>query len=248
MKQLIILGFIILIGLQSCEKNNDNSINDYSSKNEITIPTESPRGLAFDGEYLWYSDDSDNNLYKLSSNGTILETLDLNDCKITGFEFYDNYIWCINDTTVLNDTTISHYPFSSIYKYSKTGERLDTILIQASVNPQRPEFIGITISDSKIIGSSNQGWSSCLYSMDFENKEKTMLQYHYLTGLTTHNDTIFAIDRSNINKNRIVCFDSEYKMIEDKSIDIEYVASDLAYANNDLWICDRENKILRKIE
>lgn len=75
-----------------------------------------------------------------------------------------------------------------------------------------------------------------------------MFQYHYLTGLTTHNDTIFAVDRSNINKNRIVCFDSEYKMIEDKSIDIEYVASDLAYANNDLWICDRENKILRKIE
>ena len=24
----------------------------------------------------------------------------------------------VNDTTVLNDTTISHYPFSCIYKYS----------------------------------------------------------------------------------------------------------------------------------
>lgn len=248
MKQFIILGFIVLIGLQSCEKNNDNLDNDYSSKNEIKLPTDSPRGLAFDGEYLWYSDDSNNSLHKLSSNGTILETIDLNDCKITGFEFYDNHIWCINDTTVLNDTTISHYPFSCIYKCSKNGERIDSILIQASVNPERPEFLGITINDSKIFGSTNQGWSSCLYSIDFENKEKIMLQYHYLTGLTTHNDTIFAVDKSNINKNRIVCFDSEYKIIENKAIDIEYVASDLAFVNNDLWICDRENKILRKIE
>lgn len=248
MKQTIILGLIVLIGLQSCEKDNNTSDNDYSSKNEIILPTDSPRGLAYDGEYLWYSDGSYNSLNKLSSNGTILSTINLTDCKITGFEFYNNYIWCINDTTILNDTTISHYPFSSIYKYSKTGERLDTVLIQASVNPQRPEFIGITIFDSKIIGSSNQGWSSCLYSVDFVDNEKTFLQFHYLTGLTTHNDTIFAVDRSDINKNRIVCFDSEYKIIEDKSINIEYVASDLAYANNDLWICDRVNKILRKIE
>jgi hypothetical protein len=248
MKHSIILGLIVLIWFQSCEKENEVIDNDYSSKSEITLPTESPRGLAFDGEYLWYSDDSDKSLYKLSSTGTILETIDLNDCKITGFEFYDNYIWCINDTTVLNDTAISHYPFSCIYKYSKTGERIDSILIQASVNPQYPEFLGITINDAKIFGSSNQGWSSCLYSVDFENEEKTMLQYHYLTGLTTHNDTIFAVDRSNINKNKIVCFDLEYKNIEDKAFEIEYIASDLAFTQNDLWICDRENKILRKIE
>lgn len=171
----------------------------------------------------------------------------MGNCHVTGFEFYDNYIWCINDTTVLNDTTISHYPFSCIYKYSKTGERIDSILIEASVNPQRPEFLGITINDSKIFGSANQGHSSCLYSVDFENEEKTFLQFHILTGLTTHNDTVFAIDRSNI-KNRIVCFDSEYKKVEDKAFEIGYIASDLAYINNDLWICDRENKILRKIE
>lgn len=119
------------------------------------------------------------------SYGMILKTIDLHDCRITGFEFQDDYIWCINDTTVLYDTTISHYPFSCIYKYSKIGEQLDTI---------------------------------------------------------------FAVDRSNINMNRIVCFDSDYKKIEDNAFDIDYVASDLAYTNNGLWICDRKNKILRKIE
>lgn len=248
MKQTIILGLIVLIGFQSCEKNNDTSDNDYSSKNKILLPTDSPRGLAFDGEYLWYSDDSNNSINKISSNGTILKTIDLKDCIITGFEFYDNFIWCINDTTVLNDTTISYFPFSCIYKYSKTGERIDSILIQASVNPKRPEFLGITINDSKIFCSSNQGYSSCLYSIDFENGEMTSLQYHFLTGLTIHNDTIFAIDKSYSHNNRIVCFDSEYKTIDDKTMDIEYVACDLAFANNDLWICDRENKILRKIE
>ena len=87
MKQTIILGIIILIGFQSCEKDDDNLNNDYSIKSEITLPTDSPRGLAFDGEYLWYSDDSNNSLNKISNNGTILKTIDLNNCKITGFEF-----------------------------------------------------------------------------------------------------------------------------------------------------------------
>lgn len=144
----------------------------------------------------------------------------------------------------MNDTTISHYPF----KYAKTGELIDSILIEASVNPQKPELLGITINDSKNFGSTNQGYSSCLYSVHLENKEKALLQYYCLTGLTTHNDTIFAVDISYSANNRIVCFDSEYKTINDKTIDIAYVASDLAFAKNDLWICDKENKILRKIE
>ncbi|SHJ49917.1 hypothetical protein SAMN05444280_12122 [Tangfeifania diversioriginum] len=52
MKQTIILGIIILISFQSCEKDDDILENDYSIKSEITLPTDSPRGLAFDGEYL----------------------------------------------------------------------------------------------------------------------------------------------------------------------------------------------------
>ena len=247
MRQSIIL-LIVMISFWACEKAGNEKNNDYSTKNEIILPTDSPRGLAFDGEYLWYSDDLEQSLYKISSNGDILIKVDLNDCHITGFDFYNDFIWCMNDTTVLYDTTISHYPFSCIYKLSLAGEKLDSILIQASVNPQRPEFLGITICDSKIYGSTNQGYSSCLYSVDFENEEKTFLQYHYLTGLTTKNDSIYGIDRSHLNKNRIAPFDLNYQLIEDKVIEISFQATDLVFVNTDLWVCNREERKLKKIE
>ncbi len=109
MRQIgLLLIVIISICIYSCEKSNEEDDN-YSNVSEINIPTDSPRGLAFDGEYLWYSDDSLQCLNKISNNGSILKTIQLTDCKITGFDFYDNYIWCINDTTVQYDTTISHY-------------------------------------------------------------------------------------------------------------------------------------------
>lgn len=247
LKQPTIIGLIILIGLQSCEITTNTTNNNYSSVNEIAIPTDSPRGLAFDGEYLWYSDDSDQSLYKLSYDGKILESIDLKDCRITGFEFNRDNIWCINDTTVLYDTTISHYPYSCVFKYSKSGERLDSILIQASVNPQGPELLGITIIDSLIIISTSQGWSSGLYGIEVANEEMTLLGYSYLTGLTTQNDTVYAIDRSNISVNQVVCFDSVFNKVLDRSFNIPYSASDLAFAMNELWICDRENKVVRKI-
>jgi len=244
--ELLLIVFLF-IGFYSCEKSDEQDEN-YGNVSEINIPTDSPRGLAFDGNYLWYSDDSLKCLYKISNNGSILKTIQMTDCKLTGFDFYDNCIWCINDTTVLYDTTISHYPFSCIYKLSLTGEKLDSILVQASVNPQKPEFLGLTVNNSMIYGSSNQGWSSCLYRIDLESKEKTFLQYHYLTGLTTKNDTIYGIDRSYLNKNRIAPFDSDYQLIDDKVIEINFQATDLVFVNNDLWICDREERKLKKIK
>lgn len=248
MRQIGLLIIVILSALiYSCENSIEEKYN-YSNVSEIKIPTDSPRGLAFDGEYLWYSDDSLQSLNKISKNGSILKTIQLADCKITGFDFYDNYIWCINDVTVQYDTTISHYPFSCIYKLSLAGEKLDSILVQASVNPQRPEFLGLTVCNSTIYGSTNQGWSSCLYKIDLNSKEKTFLQYHYLTGLTTKNDTIYGIDRSHLNINRIASFDSDYKVIEDKVIEINFQASDLVFINNDLWVCDRGERKLKKIK
>jgi len=243
--KLILIVFLVT-GIYSCEKSIEQ-INDYYNVNVIDLPTVSPRGLAFDGNYLWYSDDSLNCLYKISSKGSILKTIKVTNCKITGFDFYDNFIWCINDTTVFYDTTISHYPFSCIYKLSLAGEKLDSIL-QASINPQKPEFLGLTINNSTIYGSSNQGYGSCLYKIDIESNEKTFLQYHYLTGLTVKNDTLYGIDRGHLNLNRIGPFDSYYQIIEDKVIEINFQATDLVFVNNDLWICDREKRQLKKIE
>jgi hypothetical protein len=66
--------------------------------------------------------------------------------------------------------------------------------------------------------------------------------------LTFYNDTLYAIDRSDVSYDRVVNFDSDYMLIVDNAIDLDYDATDLVFINDEIWICDRDNKMLRKIE
>lgn len=196
----IVFVFLLIIGSNSCDIIEEY-INDYSGVLEINLPTEHARGLAYDGDFLWYSDDSLNTIIKISSEGIVLETISIANSSLSGFEFFNNSIWCINDQTVLFDTVNSHYPYSCIYELSLAGDKMDSILIMASINPQKPEFLGITFNKYRMFGSTNQGWSSCLYEIDPETETKIFLQYHSLTGLTSRDDTIYGIDISYLNKN-----------------------------------------------
>ena len=241
-----ILIVILLIGIYSCEKA-DEQLNNYGIVSEINLPTHSPRGLAFDGNYLWYSDDSLNCLYKISNDGSILKTIKMTGCKLTGFDFYDNNILCNNNKIVLYDTLISPHPFLCIYKLSLAGEKLDSILVQTS----RLELLGLAVCKSVIYGTMyyKHSYGAYLFHTDFESKRIGIIQFHWLTGLTTKNDTIYGIDKSSSNlKDRIVPLDSDFKIIEDRAVYIDSPATDLVFVNNDLWICDREARKLRKLK
>ena len=243
----VIFTVFVSILIHSCERS-DEPVNHYEFVSEIVIPTSSPRGLASDGDYLWYSDDSLQTLNKIAADGRILKTIKLTNCKIAGFDFAHEFIWCINDTTVLYDTTLSPYPFSCIYKLSLSGDKIDSILIRAAVNPEKPEFPGLTVKGNNILGSTNQGYSSCLYMIDLHSKEKIFLRYLYLAGLATHNDTIYCIDKSHLKANWIVPLDTDYQIIEDESVEIDFQATDLTFIHDDLWLCDRKNKTLPKLK
>ena len=89
MKYTISLVLVILIGIQSCEKDKNVSNKKYSDKDEIVLLTNSsPRGLAFDGECIWYSDDSLRTLNKMVEKGLLEKqgkkyiVLDLDTIKI----------------------------------------------------------------------------------------------------------------------------------------------------------------------
>jgi len=247
MKLTELLLFVSLaIWIYSCEKSNEPEV-DYSSISEINLPTSSPRGLAFDGKYLWYSDDSLNCLYRISEYGDILKTIQMPSCRLTGFDFQDGNIWCINDKTIGHETvTQARYPLSCIYKISLAGKKLDTILIQHA-GEIRPIFLGLTITQSTIYGSTNQGYSSHLYKIDLENEQNTWLRYCFFSGLTVKNDTIFAIDVAHVFDTKIGPLDPDYKIIEDKAIIIDFRVTDLVFINNDLWVCDREEIKLKRI-
>ncbi len=248
MRYIKLLFFsLFTIVIYSCEKPNEQVVN-YSNVSEITLPTNSPWGLAFDGKYLWYSDDSLNCLNKISDNGEILKTIQIPGCRFTDFDFLNGYIWCINDTTVGHESeTEAHYPLSCIYKLSLVGKKLDSILL---IHPKskRPIFVGMTIKDSTIYGSTNLGWSSDLYKIDLKSKKVTAIRYCILNGLTTKNDTIYVVDIQHIYKTRIAPLDIDYNIIEDKAIELSFRATGLVFINNDLWVCDRQERKLKKIK
>lgn len=239
-----LLTALIILSV-SCEIV-ENPDNDYNVHSEILLPTSSPFGLAYDGDYLWYSDDSLRCLNKISASGEILKTIPIPGCRITSFEFHGNSVWCINDTTLVHDTAVSHYPFSSIYKYSLSGEKTDTILVQGTINPIRPEFHGLTIHDEKIYFTTNHGWGSAIYQVDLESREQTFLAYKYLAGLTLKSDTIYAIDKYNLLSSRIAPFDSGFRLIEEKMTEVDFPATDLVFVGDHLWLINREEKKLVK--
>ncbi len=241
LKPVFILS--ILFMFFSCEVTNTTKNNNYQDVQEIQLPTDSPWGIAYDGDYLWYSDDSLNSLYKISEQGEILRTISLPEVHLTGFDFYKNNIWCINDTTVMYDKTISTFPFSCIYKVSLTGQITDSILVKASVNPQKPELLDIVIKDFAIYGSTHQGYSSCLYKINLNSRKQTFLHYYFLSGLTIYNDTIYSIYNGSL-----VPFDSDYEIMHDKAVKINSPANDLVFVKNELWVCDRKNRKLRKVK
>lgn len=245
MKHVIILALIALVAFQACENEKSSKNNDYSDRDEISINTPSPGWLGYDGDYLWYSDDSLHTLNKVSPDGNILKTIGLENYHNTDFDFYNNYIWCIND----NSYPYNYNPsFSCIYKYSMAGKLLDSVLLENSGDPTKPGFVGVAVCDSMIYCAKNQGYSSGLYGFSFNSGNMNFLKFQYFEGMTIHNDTIFAIDKSSAGKKRIVCLDSDYNIIENHIINIDYDAEDVAFVNDDIWICDRKNRKLIKVK
>jgi len=185
MKQIkIIITILFILLTTSCKKNikeySDSGQINYNQYNEIQIPTTSPRGLAYDGKFLWYSDDSLNSFFKISDKGEIFETIRMPDCRLCGFEFYENYIYCYNDTIVdFNPTDTSLY--CCIYKLSKTGLKVDTFLLSYKNAPYL-EYMGITIRDSIIYGTRRAGFNSNIFKVDMKTKTVSRLAW----GINTH--------------------------------------------------------------
>lgn len=236
---ILILTIIMLI---SCFDSHDDLTVD-----SINLPTDSPWGLTHDGDNFWYSDDSLNCLIKISNNGEILENIQLQNICVTGIDFHDGYFWCINDSIILHDTTLNYYPFKSIYKISGNGEVLDTFYVEASINPQGHEFLAIEISDSLIIGTTYQGYSSHIYKINLETKEYTFLNYCPVTGLCTYNDTLYGL-RISVNLNAaLIKFNADCSVNEDYLIQYDFKATNLTAVSETLWAIDRDENTLKKI-
>ena len=237
----LVMLFTIIMLISCFDDHND------LTADSINLPTDSPWGLTHDGENFWYSDDSLNCLIKISNNGEILENIQLQDICVTGIDYHNGYFWCINDSIILHDTTINHYPFKSIYKISENGEVLDTFYVEASINPQGHEFLALEITDSLIIGTTHQGYSSHIYKINLATKEYTFLNYCLATGLCTYNDTLYGL-RIGVNSDaRLIKFDANYSVNEDYFIQYDFEATNLTVVNNEMWAVDRPEKKLIRI-
>ena len=122
-------------------------------------PGPSPQGLAWDGEYIWMSDDSTDTIYKLDpQDGSVILSFPSPGPESKGMTSDTTYIWCLDDS-------LRH-----IYKLDKeTGAALDSIPFPAEVDYMPTAdlpFYGVTWDGEYLWISFFAGWSSKILRID----------------------------------------------------------------------------------
>jgi len=66
---------------------------EIESYDIIDSPGTNPRGLAWDGEYLWHADDSTDKIYKLNTSGTVISSFSSPGDNPQGLTWDGEYLW-----------------------------------------------------------------------------------------------------------------------------------------------------------
>ena len=223
---------------------------------EFDTPSNGPWGLTFRGENLWLSDDSNNSIYEINTIGEVLDSLYVSNCKIRGLTFENESLWIVNDR-VIGDTLIHMdttyvFPFYQILKIDKdTGTKLDSIKFVGACAGHAPLW-GITYYNSKFYVSFDGGWGPCLYEIDPIKKIATTLCCTHPCGMAVINDTIWCVRMNSLDGpgNFLVPLKIQNGSSQeswDFLYDIDFYASDIAYDGENIWLCDRYSKKIKKM-
>ncbi|MBT3209424.1 MAG: T9SS type A sorting domain-containing protein [Bacteroidetes bacterium] len=212
---------------------------------EFNSPTVNPWGLTWDGTDLWISDNISGWIYKSSTNGQTLDSIEIENAQITGITFVDDTLWALN-TKIIADTLINNSTYSvfSLYKIDKSnGQKIDSIsIIGSATNLQSGDLWGLTYYNSKFYITYNGGWGPCLLEIDAVNYASTDLCCTHLAGMTIANDSIWAI-RHGGNIITTTNGTEEYWKYE-----ILFSATDITYDGNNFWVVDIASNKTKKME
>ena len=224
--------------------NGIAQIDTLNSVFEFNAPSENPWGLAHDGEYLWISDSQNETIYNVTTTGEIIDSITISNSIIKGIEIVDDTLWVLN-SKIIGDTIINDlsYPLFSIYQIdNSSGFILDSIIIVSLyTNLQSGDLWGLCYNSTFFYISFNGGYGPCLIKIDPINNTQQYLCCTHLSGLTSIEDSVWAIR----NGRTIVTTDGQEDFSEYK---INIYASDLVYDGSSFWVVDFNSNKIHQLE
>lgn len=239
-KIFLTIGMAVSIGLNAllAQKDTLNVIFEFDS------PTSNPWGLAFDGTSLWISDHENGQIFKATSTGQILDSIEIKNTKITGIAFVNDTLWTLN-TEIAEDTIIntSTYPIYNLYQVDKSnGNKIDSIKIIGSVTTLNSgDFWGLEYLKGKFYISYNGGWGPCLIEVDKAGVANELCCTH-LVGMTVVSDSIWAIRQGGDMITTTNGTNENWKYR------INCSATDIAFDGTHFWIVDTIDHKIKKLE
>ena len=205
-------------------------------------PGPSPQGLAWDGAYLWLSDDSTDTIYKINpQDGSVLFSFDSPGPEPKGLTSDTTHIWSLDDS------------LRYIYKLNKeTGAVIDSISFPVEINYLNTEglqFHGLTWDGRYFYTNFKAGWSSSIIRINPNDSEVDISFFCDAEDLAFDGACLWCVDSQ----------DGHYKgFIEKRELPYGtrsayfrtpgYYPTGLTFDGNYLWITDNGTDSLYKIQ
>ncbi len=230
---------------------------------QIDAPGIHPWNLTYHDGNIWVSDDSLNRIYKISEEGTVLDSIQIENCSLRGLTFKNDALWVINnksigDTVLYREADSIRMPLYSMYALDKdTGEKSDSILFMGEYS-RHVDFFGLQYFHSKFYLSFNGGWGPAMFEIDPYDGTRLDICCAHPCGMTIMNDTLWSVrqdsmdGRGNSVTPLIISLgqDSTLSSITlwDKRCYLNFCALGICFDGDHLWILDVDSKKINKME
>ena len=239
MRKLSLTVIILLItGFSGLSAQTDT----LSTVSSFDAPSTHLWGVTYDGTNLWISESHPAKIFKMNTQGNVLDSFDLERQNITGITFVNDSLWVLSSVPT-SDSTINgtNYPVYPVYHVNKnTGEILDSL-------NTAPEFSssyslwGLCEKDDYFYISVDGGFGPSMLKINRFTGSDTIL-YAQVKGMTVISDSIWAVSY----------FDKEISITNGTNMNVKYYttfrATDLTYDGNNFWMTDTAANKIKKIE
>jgi hypothetical protein len=109
------------------QERNTNQANfsrgDCDVIDSLSSPSVIPLGIAWDGQYLWYSGWGVHDIYQMDTLGNLISLINYLPDYLAGLEFYNGYLWGVDEQSATLykihtlDSTFVTYPVPSLSLY-----------------------------------------------------------------------------------------------------------------------------------
>jgi hypothetical protein len=181
-------GKDILLSTYCSESTDNTPVGNLTVVDSFPMTTSKIHGLAFDGSNLWYSDQSENKIYKIDNSGNIIFSFNSPGPSPTGLTFDGTYLWNTNDSNF------------RIYKLDTTGNVLGSFR-SAGSDSTGLTFDGIYLWNAgffsergRIHKMNTYGFHICTFYTPDSSPEGLAFDGTYLWNIDVYSNKIYQLN------------------------------------------------------